>query len=427
MQQAVELATTGREAVAFKRIYVDASHALTSRRNTGVQRVVRSLCHCLPLVESAPRTEVVMLRGTGFSAVPDSDAGGGAKKRLAGILHWPKRALDLVHGRRHRRPNVEFESGDLLLLPDAYWIKPQIWQAAQAAREQGAFVVSIVYDLIPITHPQFVSLKGQQAFTEYIEKLATHSDMMLAISQTVRDELVSFLPKLLESAEYCQDARFFKLGAQFSYHTGSVRDAIRRMFYSTDQLNPFLMVSTFDPRKNHSYLLDAFEQVWQTNPTQKLCLIGSQGGGSEQLLERIAKHPRLNKQLFVVHDANDAEVAYCYQHARAVIMPSIVEGFGLPIVEALWHGRQVFASDTPIHREVGGDDCTYFDLKSPTSLCKELLDWQHLPSIDPPHHAASTACLDWLESSTMLLNCCTKSYSAQQPLVEQQLRQAQVA
>lgn len=427
MQQDAEVEFTGSEAVAFKRIYIDASHALTSRRNTGVQRVVRSLCRCLPLVELAPRTDVVTLRGKSFSAVPDSGIDSEAKERRLGILRWPKRALDLVHSRRQRRPVVKFESGDLLLLPDAYWIKPEVWQAAQSAREQGAFVVSIVYDLIPITHPEFVSLKGQQAFKAYVEKLATHSDMMLAISQTVREELVDFLPKLLVPAGYCQDARFFKLGAQFSYHSGAVREAIQRIFPGDGELNPFLMVSTFDPRKNHSYLLDAFEQVWQNDPTRKLCLIGGRGGGCEQLLERIAKHPRLNKQLFVVHDASDAEVDYCYQHAQAVIMPSIVEGFGLPIVEAQWHGRQVFASDTPIHREVGGEDCIYFDLKSPSSLCHELLAWNRSPSIESPHHVVSTNCLDWLGSSTMLLNCCTKSYSAQRRDVEQQLRQAKVA
>lgn len=427
MQQDAEVESAGSEVAAFKRIYIDASHALKSRRNTGVQRVVRSLCRYLPLVQFAPRTNVITLRGKSFSAVPHSDVAGEAKERQLGLLGWPKQAIDLVQGRRQRRAALKFESGDLLLLPDAYWIKPEVWQAAQSAREQGAFVVSIVYDLIPITHPHFVSLKGQQAFEAYIEKLATHSDMMLAISQTVREELVNFLPKLMEPAGCCQDARYFKLGAQFSYHTGSVRETIRRIFPSTGEMNPFLMVSTFDPRKNHSYLLDAFDQVWQADPTRKLCLIGSQGAGSEQVLDRIAKHPRLSKQLFVVHDASDAEVDYCYQHARAVIMPSIVEGFGLPIVEALWHGRQVFASDTPIHREVGGEDCIYFDLESPSSLYRELLDWDRLPTNESPRYEASAKCLDWMQSSTMLLECCTRSYAAQGRHVEQQVGQAKVA
>ncbi len=412
MQGETTLADTAATHTEFKHVYIDASHALKSKRNTGVQRVVRSLCRCLPLVESGPPTSVVTLRGQNFSVVPGQVNSRGEKEQHVSLLRSSWRMLDRLHRKIQRRAPVGFESGDLLLLPDAYWIKPEVWQAADRARQQGAFVVSIVYDLIPMTHPQFVAVKGQHAFEAYVEKLATHSDMMLAISQTVRDELMNYLPRLFASGNFCRDVKYFRLGAQFSLHTGPVREIIRQLFPKDGKLNPFLMVATFDPRKNHDYLLDAFDQIWQSEPTRKLCLLGSPGGGSEQLLDRIAKHPRLGKQLFVIHDASDAEVDYCYRHARAVIMPSIVEGFGLPIVEALWHGCQVFASETPTHREVGGDDCSYFDLNSPASLCRILLDWESLHSGTIPRRAASTRCLDWLQSSAMLLDRCWESYAA---------------
>ncbi len=73
---------------------------------------------------------------------------------------------------------------------------------------------------------------------------------------------------------------------------------------------------------------------------------------------------------------HDAELHHCYNGARGVIFPSIVEGFGLPIVESLWFGKKTFVSDTPIHREVGGDDCCYFGLEHPTSLVSEMLAWE---------------------------------------------------
>ena len=135
------------------------------------------------------------------------------------------------------------------------------------------------------------------------------------------------------------------------------------------------MVSSFDPRKNHTYVLDAFEKLWSDGGKHKLCLIGSVGPHCVELLDRIAHHPLFNKQLFTLHDANDTELSYCYQRSRAVVFPSIVEGFGLPIVEAQMHGKVVFASDTPVHREVGREGCFYTQLDDFTDLVDQLGQW----------------------------------------------------
>ncbi len=87
-------------------------------------------------------------------------------------------------------------------------------------------------------------------------------------------------------------------------------------------------------------------------------MVGRVGWLCEDILIQLEKHTRRNRELFVFHDLSDAELQYCYSSSRGVIFPSIVEGFGLPIVEALWHGQKTFASDTPIHREVGRNDCS---------------------------------------------------------------------
>ncbi len=92
-------------------------------------------------------------------------------------------------------------------------------------------------------------------------------------------------------------------------------------------------MAAFDPRKNHRYLLDAFDLLWQRIPDPsarpKLCLVGRVGGRCHEIIERIKHHPLLNRNLFAFHDLNDAELQYCYQQCRGVIFPSIVEGFGL--------------------------------------------------------------------------------------------------
>ena len=84
--------------------------------------------------------------------------------------------------------------------------------------------------------------------------------------------------------------------------------------------------------------------------------------------------PSTTASLFMFNDLSDAELAYCYQHAKALIFPSHAEGFGLPIVEALQHGLHTLVSDIPIHREAGRDFCTYFDPQSPAALARLVCD-----------------------------------------------------
>lgn len=430
----------------ISRMFVDASHTLRSGRTTGVQRVVRNICQLLP---STTEAHVVSVRGRKFNIVPGgcSPDGSGTDlldqlpksyKYLAGLLAERVRSRNLRrwllpqpgHEGIFRLPlsiarslrNTWFSSshtaigsGDLLLLPDAYWAKNEIWGAVKLARQRGAFVVGIVYDVIPINYPQFCSKRGRKSFRKYLQQLASNVDVVLTISATVRDELQTLVPEFCDPNSHCPVVRYFTLGADCSPTPGAIRPSIQEIFPSEEWHNPYLMVGSFDLRKNHAYVLDAFDQIWAENPTRKLCLIGAAGNRSNPLMERIEQHPRFGKQLFAVLDATDSEVDYCYRHARAVVMPSIVEGFGLPIVEAQWRERQVFASDTPIHREVGGTDCIYFDLGSPSSLCEKILEWDKLQTPSSPSCKPRRNPVSWQESVHMLWQICFQSYSESKP------------
>jgi len=203
------------------------------------------------------------------------------------------------------------------------------------------------------------------------------------------------------------------LGAELSLVQGQLRPELKRLFETDvampEKKSPYLMVATFDPRKNHHYLLDAFDRIWEKQQDLKLCLIGRVGSLCEDVIERIHNHPRLNKQLFTYNDVKDYELQHCYQNCRGVIFPSIVEGFGLPIVESLWFGKRTFASNTPIHREVGQNDCVYFDLQSPDSLVKEIELWELVA--DKPNALPTRKPTSWEQSSRQLIHQCLVAYN----------------
>jgi alpha-1,2-rhamnosyltransferase len=202
----------------------------------------------------------------------------------------------------------------------------------------------------------------------------------------------------------CQDVRAFVLGAELSVlqseTTGqSIRSVVKNLFNASSPYPPYLMVASFDPRKNHTQALDAFDLLWQSNPELQICFAGRSGSRCDDFMRRIEQHPKLNRGLWVFHDLTDMELHHVYEHCSGVLLPSIVEGFGLPIVESLWHGRKTFASDTPIHREVGGRCCEYFPLHDPMTLAKQIQAWELMRTAGSTKGGIKAA-VDWSQPTT---------------------------
>ncbi|MCA9130279.1 MAG: glycosyltransferase family 4 protein [Planctomycetales bacterium] len=438
-----------------KRIFIDATYTLASGKSSGIERVVRSVtreCQRMAKQGQIPDVRQVISHGGRFYEVGPAEIDRyrntaamhrnvlscaspvyrRAAKALCSTLPLPKLrkwflpqpghlgVFKVAHSIReawvHRQvartcTPVSPTSQDIFLLPDAYWVnrlRNTIWPAATHARHCGAKVASVMYDLIPITHPEFVGRERSEAFLEYVKSVASHSDMVVAISQTVREQVDQLLAELPQPPSgYCRDIRSFDLGCELKPTQGEVRPQVSQAFAGVP---PYLMVATFDPRKNHEFLLDAFDEMWQTGDSFRLCLVGRFGAQCDRTVARIQQHPQLGEKLLLFNDLSDAELQYCYRHARAVIFPSIVEGFGLPIVESLWFGKKTFASDTQIHREVGQSDCSYFSLDSTSQLIDSIRNWEQQTT--PEEVSGSGRQLTtWRESANQIVHHCLSLFA----------------
>jgi glycosyltransferase involved in cell wall biosynthesis len=125
-----------------------------------------------------------------------------------------------------------------------------------------------------------------------------------------------------------------------------------------------LMVSTLEPRKNHTTLVDAWEQMRSaTHRDLKLVLVGSLGWDHEAIVERMRIWIECGEVILLAGVPAD-ELRLLYRHARATICPSYAEGFGYGGVEAMRCGGVVVASDIEVHREIYGDAAEYFNTYS---------------------------------------------------------------
>ena len=107
-------------------------------------------------------------------------------------------------------------------------------------------------------------------------------------------------------------------------------------------------------------ILLAFERLWSEGSDASLIFFGRGGWRSYDLLMRLRSHPMVGRHLFWFEDGSDADLAFAYRRASALIFASRCEGFGLPLVEAMRYGLPVLASDIPVFREVGGDYPDFF-------------------------------------------------------------------
>ena len=133
-----------------------------------------------------------------------------------------------------------------------------------------------------------------------------------------------------------------------------------------------LMVSTIEPRKNHSKLISAWHFLRNHGmPDLKLLVVGELGWDYTRILESIASAQEKG-ELFHLHRIPSGQLRILYREAAAVVCPSVAEGFDLSGIEAMLAGGAVVASDIPVHREIYGDACAYFNPYSTVELARAL-------------------------------------------------------
>lgn len=285
----------------------------------------------------------------------------------------------------------------VLLLLDSTW-NNAIWAQIDEFRSNGGLVCAVLYDLIPFTHPDTVFELTRAAHTGWWAQAPQHVDAIMCISQSVRQDYLAWQERYKVPHPLPPDKiGYFYLGAEVAN-----ADPVVRLLTESEPY--FLMVGSLEPRKNHKTVLDAFEQLWARGVTARLAVVGAFGWKSEELLARIENHPQRDRQLFLIRDATDRDLAGLYGKTTALIVASLAEGFGLPIVEACQHRARVICSEIPVFREVAGQGARYFDVLSPNSLVDCVLDCLQENALgDSVSPAGGQTWISWRESAEQLL------------------------
>jgi glycosyltransferase involved in cell wall biosynthesis len=213
--------------------------------------------------------------------------------------------------------------------------------------------VLTIHDLIPLLHPEWM-YPTAEAEVRAIADSIRPDDFVIANSHaTARDvtALVGTPPERTFVTPFAADRTVFYR------EDGPERIALVRERYGIPPGNYLLSLCTLEPRKNLPHLLRCFARLVQQErpPDVHLVLAGATGWKTGPIFDFLDAHPGVRARVVLAGYVPDVDLAALYSGARAFVYPSLYEGFGLPVLEAMQCGTPVITSDVSSLPEVVGD------------------------------------------------------------------------
>lgn len=401
------------------RVWFDVSFTRTQQGTIGITRTVRRLVASPGPDGRMPGT--VAFHSSGYRSVPSVEpvdgrapdaAAHGVAQRLFHWLHghvmrrlvvlavrflpwpllrgtWRAAARATFNALTRDEKPAAFQPGDQLVVADVSWNYP-VWEAVRAARAQQVEIVLLVYDLMPIRRPEFCFALAPMVFTDCLREMLKCCDRVVCISRATEDDLRAWAR---EQRLRLPPTGYFYLGSDAV--AKPEREEVRTEVSAFLAASPacFAAVGSFEPKKNYPMLLEVFERLWSRGDPARLLIAGRETSDCIEFTRRLRTHPEQGRRLITMHDASDAEVAAIYASCRALVFPSLFEGFGLPLVEARARGCRVIASDIPVFAELADEGVTLFRRDDPGALEQVL---QGMAAAPPARSAPS---LTWSESA----------------------------
>ncbi|MDX2141054.1 MAG: glycosyltransferase family 1 protein [Chloroflexota bacterium] len=224
----------------------------------------------------------------------------------------------------------------------------------------GTRTLLTVHDLSFVRVPETASPRLKAYLDVVVPRSCRRADHILADSQATKDDLVELyqLPSdkitvLLSGV----DARFQHVADR------QMRAAVREK-YKLGQQPYIFAIGTVQPRKNYSRLIEALAQLRERGQDLMLVIAGGKGWLEDPIYQTLDTL-RLRDQVRFIGFADDADLPALYSEARCLAFPSLYEGFGLPILEAMACGTPVITSNVSSMPEAAGDAAL---LVSPTDV-----------------------------------------------------------
>lgn len=349
-------------------------HLARTRYPTGIQRVQLSLGEALVKEYSEQQVQFVyfdhhqseffevqhqqmldLVEIVGDSEIED-------KKRLD--------AVDRIHTDIVEAQPYEFPEGAFLVNTGTSWgFLNYFLTLREAKRRSRILYVPLIHDCIPLLYPEFCNPNLVRDFINWITQMIGHADLILTNSDNTMSDVRKVAERLGAKLPPIVTTRLDgSYGEKSAADPEADRASLNLLRANNLDFEDFvLFVSTIEPRKNHMLALNAWSRMIKARPTGKvprLVCVGSSGWMNEPFYQRLERDRALRERVVVMQNVSEQTLQLLYSRALFTLFPSLYEGWGLPISEALAHGKVPLVSRVSSHPEAGGDLAVYFDVNS---------------------------------------------------------------
>lgn len=215
-------------------------------------------------------------------------------------------------------------------------------------------ICAYIHDVIPLSHPEYTRAKTAPRFAAKLTQLGAVADAILTNSEVSKNAICDWFGSA--SAPPCH-----VLYPGLLDRPKPIRNPSKKP--------RFLMIGTIEPRKNHSLILDIWDDLAREMPVSEcpeLHIVGQRGWADPALLRRLDRHPLRDHVLFEHGPLSDDGLWDMMRVCDVLLFPSFVEGFGYPPLEALQAGMTCLVSDIAVHREILKTSAIFLSPLDPT-------------------------------------------------------------
>jgi len=240
------------------------------------------------------------------------------------------------------------------------------WTSLVPARAIGVPNIYTVHDLIPLRLP-YTTLDNKDKFYRMTQRIIKCADGIITVSDNSARDIISIFPEAEPKLRVTYQSSRIPAKLLMSPRSEIDRDVENLLPVKAGKY--FLFFGSIEPKKNIGRLVEAFLAA---HTDHKLIIVGAQAWKAEEEL-RLLNHAnylrwessgttmREDRRIVTVEYLTFSRLVSLIRCAKAVVFPSLYEGFGLPVLEALQCGTRVITSDTSSIPEVGGTLATYVD------------------------------------------------------------------
>jgi glycosyltransferase involved in cell wall biosynthesis len=266
----------------------------------------------------------------------------------------------------HTIPNVYIFSHRITLLDVGMEHGPLLYPGIM---DTSVEVQAVLYDFIPIFHSEFFLGAGFATLFSNYMSYVLKSNKVIAISQLVREQA-----ELIAHAMNLEDPQLNQKITKFEDMNlpAGTNNEVSKSINVNPQL--FIMVGTLEPRKNHHQFLYALTVLNRLGISAKGVIIGINGWGNTEILDHAEECRSEGVEITLLNRVDDDELNNYYKSARALVILSQAEGYGLPIVEASQLGTTVIASRIRPFTDLHVKDIHFVELGDSLGLAEVMLN-----------------------------------------------------